>query len=274
MRKGLFFIMSCFISILITSAYAQTYKYDYHPAYGPAPMGGSPQSIAKQLSYENFRSIKLLNTAVLNFGGGEGEVDKLIDQYAEASALYFQNKTFESAKAFKENQAAIMTTTKQLAQKYNQDAAAILKDCINMSIRAKLKNQIKGNSEGRFHMDKFLEQGQAGVLKANDYYERYKDAKAVSAMDLITAIYYYRGAKEHLFQMIRVVAEAQGKSQAEAEVNTMVAKREIERSKKEMVRQEKEAQKKKELLSKYLDKYSRDLADNKNMVYESKEKEK
>lgn len=274
MRKGMLFIMSFTISILISTAYAQSYKFDYHPSFGPAPLGGDPQSIAKQLSYENFRSIKLLNTAIMNFGGGEAEIDKLVDQYAEASALYFQNKMLESAKAFRENQAAIMTTAKQLSQKFNQDANALLKDSINMNVRAKLKYKMKSNEAGRFTSDKYLEQGQAGVMKANDYYERYKDAKAVSAMDLINAIYYYRGAKDNMFNMMRVIAELQSKSQAEAEVNEMISKKQLQRSQKDETIKEKAGQKKKDLETKYLEKYARDMADNKNQVYVSKEKEK
>jgi hypothetical protein len=273
MRNGMLLIMLFVISILISPAHAQSYKFDYHPAYGPAPLGGEPQSIAKLLSYENFRSIKLINTAVMNFGGGDAEINKLIDQYAEASALYFQNKMFDSAKAFKENQLAIMTTAKQLAQKYNETTNALLKESINMNIRAKLKLKLKGY-EGKPYSDKFLEQGQAGVMKANDYYERFKDAKKVSALEMITGIYYYRGAKESLFQMMKQIAESQSKYEAEAEVNAMIAKKQLPRSKKEETIQEKEEQKKKELLSKYLDKYSRDMVDNKNLVYESREKEK
>ncbi len=273
MRKGMLLVMSCMVSILISTAYAQSYKFDYHPAYGPAPMGGNPRSIAQQLSYENFRSIKLLNTAILNYGGGEGEIDKLIDQYAEASALYFQNKMLESAKTFKENQAAIMTTAKKLSQKYNQDTNALLKDSIDMNVRTKLKLNLK-RVEGRSTLDKCLEQGQAGILKANDYYDRFKDAKSASAMDLITAIYYYRGAKDSMFLMMKIIADYQGKAQAEAEVNDMVAKKQLPRSKKESTIQEKADQKKKDLEARYLDKYARDMADNKNLVYVSKEKEK
>ncbi len=273
MRNGMLLIMSCMISILISTAYAQSYKFDYHPSYGPAPLGGDPKSIAQQLSYENFRSIKLLNTAVMNFGGGEAEIDKLVDQYAEASALYFQNKMMESAKAFKENQAAILSTAKQLSQKYNQDTNALLKDSINMNVRAKLKLKLK-SSEGRSATDKLMDQGQAGVLKANDYYERFKDAKSASAMDLISSIYYYRGAKDSMFQMMRIIADYQSKFQAEAEVNDMIAKKQLPRSKKDATIQEKAEQKRKDLEAKYLDKYARDMVDNKNLVYISKEKEK
>ena len=95
-----------------------------------------------------------------------------------------------------------------------------------------------------------------------------------SAMDLITAIYYYRGAKDSLFQMMRVMAVEQSRVQAEAEAAAMVARKEIKRSEKEEVMRQKEAQKTKELQAKYLEKYSKDMADNKNIVYESREKEK
>ena len=273
MRKGTSLIMSFVILLLASAAYAQSSKIDYNPAYEPAPLKADPQAISRLLSYENFRSIKLLNAAILNYGGGEGEIDKLIDQYAEASALYFQNKMMDSAKAFRENQAAIMTTAKQLAQKYNQDTTALLTDSIKQNIRAKYKLQLSGSRE-RTASDKFLEYAQGGVLKATDYYERYKDAKAASALDLINAIYYYRSAKENMFQMMRVLADAESKRQAEEEVNAMIANKELPRSKKEDKQRELEVQKKKDLLSRYLDKYAKDMVDNKNLVYQSKEKEK
>ncbi|OHD66666.1 MAG: hypothetical protein A2176_05225 [Spirochaetes bacterium RBG_13_51_14] len=265
--------MSFIISTIITSAHAQSYKFDYHPAYGPAPLGSNPQSIARLLSYENFRSIKLLNAAIMNYGGGDAELDKLIDQYAEASALYFQNKMMESAKAFKENQAAITATAKQLAQKYHQETNALLKDSINMSIRAKLKLQLK-TGQNQLVSDKQLGQAQAGVLKANDYYDRFKDAKSVDAISLITAIYYYRGAKQNMFTMMKVVADSQSKALAEEEVKAMIAKKQLPRSRKEETRRDLENQKRKELESKYLDKYAKDITDNNNQVYQSKEKEK
>lgn len=274
MRKGILLIMSCAVLMGASSLFAQNINFDYNPSYGPAPQVGPPQSLAKRLSYENFRSLKLLNTAIMNFGGGTADIDKLIDQYAEASALYFQNKMPESANAFKANEAAILAVAKQLAQKYQQDSSALLKDSMNMSIRAKLKQQIKGGAERLGWSDKFLEQAQAGVLKANDYYDRFKDAKSVSSMELITAIYYYRGAKDSMFQMMRVLADHQSKLQAEEEVNQMIANKELARSKKEDMIREKESQKKKDLLSRYLDKYAKDIVDNKNMVYQSREKEK
>lgn len=261
------------IAMGLSSAQAQSYTFDYHPAYGPPPMGSSPKSIARLLSYENFRSIKLLNAAIMNFGGGEAEIDRLIDQYAEASALYFQNKMTEAAKAFKENQTAIMAVAKQLADKYHKDTTALLTDSIKLNTRAKLKLNLQSRREP-LPSDKFLEYAQAGVLKATDYYERFKDAKAVSALELINAIYYYRIAKDNMFQMMRVLADSEAKIQAENEVKAMLAQRLIEPAQKEEVRKEKELQKRNELIAKYLDKFSRDMVDNKNLVYQSKEKDK
>ena len=237
MIKGMNLIMSSFVMLFMSSAFAQSYKSDNNPLYGPVPT--NPLSIAKRLSYENYRSIKLLNNAILNYGGGEAEVDKLIDQYAEASALYFQNRVDESAEVFKKNQIDIMNAAKQLSVKYRDDTTALLLDSTKMATRIRVKMQLRGGgSSDRFPFEKYLEYAQFAVVKANDYHERFKDAKAVSALELINAIYYYRTAKDNLIQMIRIM--------------------EMDKTKKD------------ELLAKY----KKDIDDNKNKVYESKEKDK
>ncbi len=271
MGNGRLLIMSLIVAALVSPAFAQSEKSDYNPAYGPAPLGSNPQSIARQLSYDNFRSIRWLNAAIMNYGGGDAEIDKLIDLYAEASALYFQNKMMDSAKAFRENQAAIMQSAKQLADKYRQDTSALLKDMIELSIRSKLKMRMRGD-QGMDSVDKFLGQAQAGVLKANDFHDRFKDAKYASAQELVTGIYLYRGAKENMFRMMTVLADVQSKFLAKEEVASMVAKKELSLNDRDRVRREKEEQKKKDLLARYLEKYEKDMADNKNLVYESREK--
>ncbi len=273
MRKGRLLIMSLVAAAVVSPAFAQSYKYDYHPAYGPAPLGGNPQSMARELSYDNFRSIRWLNSAIMNYGGGEAEIDKLIDAYSDASALYFQNKMMDSAKSFIENQTAIMQSAKQLAEKYSTDTSAILKESMELSLRSRLKMGIRGD-QGMDSVDTFLNMAKAGVYKANDYYERFKDAKAAPARELITAIYLYRRAKANMFQMMTKLADVQSRFLAEQEVNAMIAKKEISQGNKERVRREKEDQKRKELLSRYLDKYAKDMVDNKNAVYETREKEK
>jgi hypothetical protein len=236
MRKATLFIIMLGLS-LISSAFAQSYKYDYSPSYGPLPP--NPLSVARRLSYENFRDIKLLHTAIMNFGGGEAEINKLIDQYAEASALYFQNRIKESADAFKKNQIEILNTSKRIALKYKDDTTLLLTDGIKLNIKNKItKKGFKKISESDISSDKYLENAQWGVAKANDYHDRYKDAKAVSSLNLITAIYYFRGAKENIFNMIKV--------------------------------QDMDKARKDELLAKY----KKEMEDNKNRVYESKEKGK
>lgn len=215
--------------------WSQSATFENHPSYGPGPKS-SPQSVSRTLSYENFRNIKLLHSAIMNYGGGEGEIDALIDQYAEASAFYFQNKYTEAARLFEKNQAAILEAAKKLARKYNEDANGMLQQCVKMQIKDALKARIKGKRANET-AEKFLGQGQAGVSRANDNFVRFKDATTSSARELITAIYYYRIAKDNFFDMIRVL---------------------------DMSDKDKE-----DLLAKY----KRDMDDNKNKIFVAKEKQ-
>jgi hypothetical protein len=235
MRKGMLFVILLCVSF-ISSASAQLYKYDYSPLYGPLPP--NPLSVTKRLSYENYRSIKLLHAAIMNFGGGEAEVNKLVDQYAEASALYFQNRITESAESFKKNQIEILNTTKRLALKYKEDTAALLTDSIKLNIKNRFSKSFKMIRERDTSYEKYLDNAHWGVAKANDYYDRFKDAKAVSSLDLITSIYYFRAAKDNIFNVIKV--------------------------------QDMDKAQKEELLAKY----KKEMEDNKNKVYESREKGK
>jgi hypothetical protein len=235
MRKGMLFFVLLFVS-LISSASAQTYKYDYNPSYGPLP--ANPQSLALRLSYENFRSIKLLHAAIMNFGGGEAEINKLVDQYAEASALYFQNRISESAESFKKNQVEILNTTKRLAYKYKEDTTALFNDSLKLILKNKFGKGFKMVREKNTAYEKYLENAEWGMMKANDLYDRYKDAKAVSSLELLTSIYYFRGAKENIFNALKV--------------------------------QDMEKAQKEELLAKY----KKEMDDDKNKVYETKEKGK
>jgi len=235
MRKGMLFAVM-FVLSLSPSLSAQTYSYDYSPLYGPLPL--NPLSVARRLSYENFRSIKLLHAAIMNFGGGEAEVNKLVDQYAEASALYFQNRIKESAEAFTRNQIEILNTAKRLALKYKEDTAALLTDSIKLNFKNKFKKNFQEIRQGEASADKYLENAQWSVSRANDFYDRFKDAKAAPSLGLINAVYYFRATKENLFNMVKVLN--------------------MDKAQKD----------------EYLAKYKKDLVDNNNKVYESKEKEK
>ena len=61
-----------------------------------------------------------------------------------------------------------------------------------------------------------LAEAQGGVLKANDYYERYKEAKAASAMDLINAIAARHGITRSANRAVLNVAVVRGPRAAES----------------------------------------------------------
>ncbi len=176
---------------IVIPAFAQ--EKQFNQLYRPLP-------VVKRLSYENFKNIKLLQSAIMNFGEGESEVERLIDQYAEASALYFQNRIEEAASKFSENERNILKTAQRIAKKYKEDTEALLIQAIKLNVKTSLQRALKGQKRNEV-ADKLLANGQFGVQKANDYYDRYKDAVTAPPTELVSSIYYYRRAKENLFLM-------------------------------------------------------------------------
>ena len=59
----------------------------------------------------------------MNYGGGEAEIQRLIDQYADATALYFEDKVEESAEKFSENEREIFKIAKKIVTDYNKDTS-------------------------------------------------------------------------------------------------------------------------------------------------------
>jgi len=92
-------------------------------------------ALVKRLSYENYKNIKLLRSAIINYGGGEAEFQKLIDQYAEATALYFEDKIDESANKFTENEREILKTAKKIADIYSKDSSQFFSKTIKRNIQ-------------------------------------------------------------------------------------------------------------------------------------------
>jgi hypothetical protein len=176
---------------IVIPAFAQ--EKQFNQLYRPLP-------VVKRLSYENFKNIKLLQSAIMNFGEGESEVERLIDQYAEASALYFQNRIEEAASKFSENERNILKTAQRIAKKYKEDTEDLLIQAIKLNGKTSLQRALKGQKRNEV-ADKLLANGQFGVQKANDYYDRYKDAVTAPPTELVSSIYYYRRAKENLFLM-------------------------------------------------------------------------
>ncbi len=235
MRKGfhlltgiLFFITVLHFNLQAQSGGGSSYLYGPPKKYKPIPL-------VKRLSYENFRHIKLLTAAIINFGGGEAEIDKLIDNYAEASALYFQNKYEESAEKFLANEKEIFAMSQKLARQYFETSDRLLKESIKLNIKTDLKSSLKGDKTD-VHARKFLNNARFAMQRGNDIYVRFKNAKLASPRELISAIYYYRRAKENMLNMHELQLDDENKK-------------------------------------KFKDKYKKDIMDNQNKVYKSKEKQ-
>ncbi len=252
MTRRLFLAVMVFINIFFIGSVlqAQEGEKQYNSQY-------SAISVVKRLSYENFRNIKLLRTAILNYGGGEAEVQKLVDQYADATALYFQDKTEEAANKFTENERNIFRIAKKIAGDYNTDASAFLIKGIKRNVQVNLEKEVDGKSRDVV-MDKYLDNAKVALKKGSSIYEDYKysgEKSSVPAKRLITAIYYYRMAKQNLFMMYQ------------AHVDSM----KLDPDKK------KDQEMKDQMLDKLLKEdykadYKKDLQDSKNKVYVSMEK--
>ena len=233
MRKGFRILIGAVLFTVAFSGYARSQSGSSY-LYGP-PKKYKPVPLVKRLSYENFKHIKLMTTAIINFGGGEAEIDKLIDNYAEASALYFQNKYEESAESFLVNEKKIFSTAKTLARKYYQTSDKLLKESIKLNIKKDLKSALKGDKSNSMAR-KYLNNARFAVQRGNDIWVRFKDARLASPRELITAIYYFRRAKENMIAMHSLQLDEESKK-------------------------------------KFLEKYKKDVDDNKNKVYKSKVKQ-
>ena len=233
MAKGFRFISIFIIPILFISILSgQEKKYDSHI---------KPISLIKRLSYENFKSIKLLQTAVHNYGGGEAEVDRLVDQYSEASALYFQNKYEESANLFSENSREILKVSQSLAKIYRTDTEVLVKKGLKFNIKNDLKNSFIGKKPNKF-AEKFLSNARFAYSKAQNLYDSFINTKNAPPERLIITIFYFRRAKENILLMFQ-----------NSEMDPDGAK--SEEMKKQLMQQ-----------------YKKDIQDNKNKIFKTKEK--
>lgn len=244
-----FFLVINFLG-LFNAGYSQNEEKKYNQQYNPV-------SLIKRLSYENFKNIKLLRTAIMNYGGGEPEIQKLIDQYADATALYFEDKVEESAVKFSENERDIFKIAKKIAMDYNKDSSKFLNKGIKRNIQISLQQEIEGKTRDAV-LDKYLDNAKSAQKKATSILDDYKytnENNSTSAQRLITSIYYYRLAKQNLFLMYQAYIDPM---KLDADKN-------------------KDKEMKDQLFDKmikedYKEDYKKDLQDNKNKVFTSMEK--
>ncbi len=191
MIKGIRYYIAFSIALfLFSSANAQfdTAKKEFDPLY-------NEMDVVKQLSYENFKKIKLLHTAIMNYGGGKEEFDRLVDTYAEATALYFQNKIMESANLFTKNKKDIDEVAARIAKIYKNDADKLHLNSIKMHVKYKVKMSLKGEQVNP-QSEVALNTAAGGVQIANDYFARSRFVESIS---------YFRRAKESCFQLYKVL---------------------------------------------------------------------
>ena len=186
-RYFLAFVITLFF---ITAAHSQfeTAKKEFNPLY-------SAEDVVKSLSYDNFKRIKLLHAAIMNYGGGKEEFDRIVDVYAEASALYFQNKITESANLFTKNKKDIDEVALRIANLYKKDTDKLHTNIIKMSVKYNVKMSLKGE-EVNPQAEVAINGASYGVQKGNDFLARSRP---------VQAIYYFRRAKESCFQVYKVL---------------------------------------------------------------------
>jgi hypothetical protein len=188
----------------------------FNPLYQPLP-------VVKRLSYENFRNIKLLSAAIMNYGGGEAELEKLVDQYAEASALYFQGKIPEAAGKFQDNEKAILKMAQDLAKKYRQDAEVMFTQAIKMNTKNSIMRALDSKKPNEY-AEMYMQNGRFSFDKASDIYDRYINATVASPRELITSIYYFRKVKESVISMYSVTEYNKDKAKNQEMKDQMISK--------------------------------------------------
>ncbi len=161
------------------------------------PSGGFlPEDVIIRLSYENFKNLKLLSAAIMNFGGGESEFKALVQTYAKATSLYFQKDDQAAAKEFQKNEADIKKSGMDLAAKYKERAAQIQIEIIEYNVKTRIDAELKGERIPA-PAEKLLTQAIEAMRFANDLNDRERPVEAID---------YYRIAKTKSFEYYEVMA--------------------------------------------------------------------
>jgi hypothetical protein len=194
-------------------------------------------AVVQRLSYDNFKNIKMLYSAVMNFGGGQAEFDKLVDGYATASSYYFSRDYEKAAEAFTKNEKDIKDMATKLAQKYKQDSIELNREIIKYQVNAQIKQSLtsekqnpadkRKNQDGLLTAEQKIKQGSESLSMANDELDRAHPVQAISL---------YRRSKENSILFYEALGVKEVKNQ------------------------------------KLSERFARDKADNRNKIYIAKEK--
>jgi hypothetical protein len=217
------------ISLLIVISFAPVFAQEDTNAVDKTNPLYDSVAVVLRLSYDNFKNIKLLYTAIMNYGGGQAEFDRLVDNYAEASALYFSHDYKKAADAFTKNEKDIKETAIRLAAKYRQETEKINKAIIahNVKLRIRASLDSKKTTDNMMTGDKLISQSSEALAKGIEFQERVRPVQAIQL---------YRRSKEQSITYYQVIGVKELDGQ------------------------------------KLSDRFERELADNKNKIYVSKEK--
>lgn len=152
-----------------------------------------PVDVVQRLSYDNFKNIKMLMTAIINYGGGQAEFDRLVDGYAEASSYYFSRDFKKAADAFTANERDIRAVAMKLAEKYKQDSEVLNREIITHNVKYRILQSVQGNavSDKMMTAEKLISQSSESLAKGNDLLVRTRPMQAVQL---------YRRSKENSIQ--------------------------------------------------------------------------
>jgi len=151
--------------------------------------------LIKKASNENFKSIKQLHAAIINFGGGSAEFDSLVNEYSDASTLYFKEQFPDSAQVFARNEKAINSAAYRLAQTYRKDTESIHGEVIRER-ESLMLNLSRQGGKVNASAELMIEYASSGLNRAIDELERFRP---------IDAIYYFRRAKESCFRFYEIL---------------------------------------------------------------------
>lgn len=153
------------------------------------------EAVINRLSYENFKNIKLLRTAIFNYGKGESQFEELVNDYARASALYYRKQYIKSANLFTQNEKNIQTVATELAKQYKETSEKLHIDVIKMGVKHQLKSSIE-EQKPNATVEALISNASYAIQMANDFLERSKP---------IEAIFYFRRAKENCFKVYEIL---------------------------------------------------------------------
>ncbi len=191
------FLRFFFSFLLITSCLPlfaqdkQNSSEKINPLYDPIP-------VVLRLSYDNFKNIKLLYTAIINYGGGPSEFDRLVDGYSEASALYFSHEYRKAADAFTKNEKDIREVAIKLSAKYKEDTAGLNKAIISHNVKLRVRQSVEGKkaTDAMLTAEKLIGQSSEALAKGNDLDVRVRPVQAIQL---------YRRSKDQSIQYYKVL---------------------------------------------------------------------